>query len=214
VPTITATFSRESCSNEDDAHYIPHLPGCPNNGIHGIVTCAFCHDMQNKPTPAAPALSISQPKSRQITTALPARTNTWQRSYRPPATVPATGSTLSHPTSHDAGDVQVSNIVYQSLQRPKMLRGGEWQLSVVNNLVAAGFVVLTIITWNWRFLLGAMFFGWGVQWLIRVLGRHDPKWWRKYRRYSQQPAIREPHGHPEHLAPAPRILPKPSLFVH
>jgi hypothetical protein len=70
-----------------------------------------------------------------------------------------------------------------------MLRGGEWQLSVVNNLVAAGFVVLTIITWNWRFLLGAMFFGWGVQWLIRVLGRHDPKWWRKYRRYSQQPAI-------------------------
>jgi hypothetical protein len=85
---------------------------------------------------------------------------------------------------------------------------------VVNNLVAAGFMILTIITWNWRFLLGAMFFGWGVQWLIRVLGRHDPKWWRKYRRYSQQPTMREPHGHPKHSAPAPRILPKPSLFVH
>jgi type IV secretory pathway TrbD component len=199
---------------EDDAHYTPHLAGCPNNDIHGITVCDRCNDIMNKPTPAAPVLSVQPYRLQQPTTTLPSKSSTWQRSYSPPTAAPAMGSTLSRPTSRDSGDIQVANIVYQSLQRPKLLRGGEWQLSVVNNLVAAGFVILTIITWNWRFLLGAAFFGWGVQWLIRVLGRHDPKWWRKYRRYSQQLAIREPHGHPDHSAPAPRILPKPSLLVH
>jgi type IV secretory pathway TrbD component len=199
---------------EDDAHYTPHLPGCPNNGIHGITICDRCNDMMNKPTPAAPALSIRPQRPQQPMTTLPSPSSTWQRSYGPPTASPRAVLTPTISRHGSDGGVQVSNIVYQSLQRPKMLRGGEWQLSVVNNLVAAGFMILTIITWNWRFLLGAVFFGWGVQWLIRLLGRHDPKWWRKYRRYSQQPAIREPHGHPEHSALAPRILPKPSLFVH
>jgi type IV secretory pathway TrbD component len=196
---------------EDDAHYIPHLPGCPNNGIHGITVCDLCNDMTNKPTPAAPALSIQPLRPQPTTTTLPSLSNLWQRSYGSPTANPP--AVLTPTISRDTGDVQIANVVYQSLQRPKLLRGGEWQLSVVNNLIAAGFVVLTIITWNWRFLLGGAFFGWGVQWLIRVLGRHDPRWWRKYCRYSQQPIMREPHGHPDHSTPAPRILLKPSLFI-
>ncbi|MBV8053924.1 MAG: VirB3 family type IV secretion system protein [Deltaproteobacteria bacterium] len=101
------------------------------------------------------------------------------------------------------------NIVYQSLQRPKLLRGGEWQLSVLNNLTAAGFAILSLMKWNWRFALGAIFFGWPVQWLIRVLGRRDPKFWQKYQRTWNKPLIREPHGY-VHMTPAkpPRILPK------
>jgi len=197
-------------SIEDDAHYIPHLPGCPNNGIHGITVCNLCSDMTNKPTPAAPALSI-QPQQQVRKTTLPGRVSTWQRSYGRPSTSPV--SSISRVTvGRDTGEIQVGNIVYQSLQRPKLLRGGEWQLSVVNNLLAGGFVVLTIITWRWRFLLGGLFFGFGVQWLIRLLGRHDPRWWHKYLRYGRQPLVREPHGHPNHTAAAPRILPKPSLF--
>ncbi len=111
-------------------------------------------------------------------------------------------------------DVEVGNIVYQSLQRPKLLRGGEWQLSMATNLIAAGFVILAIMQWNWRFLPGALFFGGPVQWLLRVLADRDPKYWQKYTRTINQPLIREPHGKPGDMAPAPHILPKPSLFIH
>jgi type IV secretory pathway TrbD component len=106
------------------------------------------------------------------------------------------------------------NIVYQSLQRPKLLRGGEWQLSLMNNLLAAGFVTLALMSWNWRYLLGAMFFGWPVQWLIRVLGRRDPNWFQIYLRANRQPLIREPHGCPGHRpSRPPRLLPKPNKFA-
>jgi type IV secretory pathway TrbD component len=193
-------------SIEEDAHYTVHLPDCPYNGIHGIVTCAFCNELTNKSVPAAPA-------PRKLAKSLPsARSTTRQPSYAPRAATPL--ATLAPGLSRYDDNVEAWNPVYQSLQRPKLLRGGEWQLSVVNNLVAAGFVILTIMTWNWRFLLGAIWFGWAVQWLIRLLGRHDPKWWHKYLRYNRQPLVREPHGHPERSAPAPRILPKKDWLIH
>jgi type IV secretory pathway TrbD component len=197
---------------EDDAHYTPHLPGCPNNGIHGIVTCLLCKDMMDKPTPAAPAVSIPKQPTQPTLPSLPARSNVWQRSYGPLTGTPTAPTPVIARYSGNA-DVQAHNIVYTSLQRAKLLRGGEWQLSVLNNLTAAGFVMLTIMTWNWRFLLGGLFFGLPVQWLLRVLGRRDPKWWRKYRRYNQRPFIREPHGCPDQSAPPPRILPKETWFV-
>jgi type IV secretory pathway TrbD component len=145
----------------------------PTTASTGITVCDLCNDMMNKPTPAAPALSIPRQRPQPALPLLPSRSSVWQRSYSPPATSPR--AALAPTINRDIGDVPVSNIVYQSLQRPKLLRGGEWQLSVLNNLVAAGFVILTIITWNPRFLFGALFFGWGIQWLIRVLGRHDPQ---------------------------------------
>ena len=201
---------------EQDAHYTPHLPTCPNNGLHGITICDRCNDITNmdKPTPAAPALSISPPPVQPILTTLPSRAGVWQRSYGAPATRSATPITTST-HHHEADDGSTyTNIVYQSLQRPKLLRGGEWQLSVANNLLAAGFGILTLMSWNWRYLIGAFFFGWPVQWMIRALGRRDPKFWQKYVRTWNQPLIREPHGSPDDSAPAPRILPAPGWFVH
>jgi type IV secretory pathway TrbD component len=196
---------------EHDAHFTPHLPSCSLNGIHGIVTCPYCNEFMNQPTPAAPAVSIPAQRPQASLPALPSRANVWQRSYGPPAAVPSAASTGFR---YGGGyDVQVWNVVYQSLQRPKLLRGAEWELSVLNNLLAAGFVIMTVMTWNWRFLLGAVFFGMAVQWLLRVLGRKDPHWWRKYRRYSQRPLIREPHGHPDQSAPPPRILPKEDWII-
>jgi type IV secretory pathway TrbD component len=123
------------------------------------------------------------------------------------------------PTAHRSrgsadDDVQVGNIVYQSLQRPKLLRGGEWQLSLATNLLAAMFVLLAIMSWNWRFLPGALLFGGPIQWVLRVLADHDPKYWQKYMRSIGQPLMREAHGRPGDIAPAPQILPKPSWFIH
>jgi type IV secretory pathway TrbD component len=204
-------------SIEDNAHYTPHLPGCPNNGIHGITHCDRCDEITTmpRPQPAAPALSISPALPKPIRTQPTMRAGVWQRAYGTPTTTPrpqALSTTFSR--SRNGDDFQVGNVVYQALQRPKLLRGGEWQLSVLNNLVAAGFATLTIMRWNWHFALGAVFFGWGVQWLIRRLGRRDPKFWQKYQCTWRKPLIREPHGTPGAEAPAPRILPKPGWLIH
>jgi type IV secretory pathway TrbD component len=85
---------------------------------------------------------------------------------------------------------------------------------MLNNLIAGGFVVLTIMKWNLYFLPGAVFFGYIVQRGIRVLGKRDPQFWRIYMRYRSRPLVREAYGAPGATAPAPRILPKPGLFVH
>jgi type IV secretory pathway TrbD component len=113
-----------------------------------------------------------------------------------------------------ANGFPIGNIVYQSLQRPKLLRGGEWQLSVINNLLVAGLGTMAVVTWNWRLLLGAAFFAWPVQWLIRMLGRHDPQFWQIYFRTRQRPLIRQAHGQPcDRPVTPPRILPKLRKFV-
>jgi hypothetical protein len=84
----------------------------------------------------------------------------------------------------------------------------------MNNLMAAGIGTMAVVTWNWRLLLGAAFFAWPVQWLIRVLGRHDPQFWQIYFRTRQHPLIREAHGHPyDQPVTPPRILPKLRKFV-
>ena len=171
-----------------------------------------------RPRPAAPAASV-QPEPTPVV-APPPSPKVWQRRHRQPLTTRTSHApAASLPTGRTSrafadADVQIGNIVYQSLQRPKLLRGGEWQLSVATNLLAAGFIVLTIMSWNWRFLPGALFFGGPIQWLLRVMADQDPKRWQKYIRTIGQPLVREPHGKPGDSAPAPRILPKPSLFIH
>ena len=85
---------------------------------------------------------------------------------------------------------------------------------MVNNLMAAGLGTMAVVTWNWRFLIGAAFFAWPVQWLIRMLGRHDPQFWQIYFRTRQRPLTREAHGRPcDPPTMPPRILPKLRKFV-
>src|SRR5215831_13746425 len=169
-----------------------------------------------RPRPASPAASVPSESAPTIPQP-PAAPKVWQRQHRQSlATRTSTTAAPAMPTMLSSrgstADVEVGNRVYQSLQRPKLLRGGEWQLSLMTNLIAAGFVILAIMQWNWRFLPGALFFGGPVQWALRVLADHDPKCWQKYMRTRNQPLVREPHGRPGDTAPAPRILPKPSLF--
>ena len=169
------------------------------------------------PRPAAPAASV-QPETAPVVTP-PTAPKIWQRQHRQQlatltSTAPMPASPMVYSSRGSADDLEVGNIVHQSLQRPKLLRGGEWQLSVATNLIAAGFVILAIMQWNWRFLPGALFFGGPIQWLLRVLADRDPKYWQKYIRSIGQPLIRKAHGKPGESAPAPRILPKPSWFIH
>lgn len=149
---------------------------------------------------------------------IPPSSNTYQRQQAQQLATRVTGSNTPafrpSVTRSVGTDVQVGNVVYQSLQRPKLLCGGEWQLSMVTNLIAAAFVILAIMQWNWRMLPGALFFGGPVQWLLRRLAEHDPKYWIKYLHTINQPLIHQAHGKPDESAPVPQILPKPSLFVH
>ena len=169
----------------------------------------------NNPRPVAPAASLPTTKPADSIVALPDKSVTWQRTYAPTRSpAPAISVPATSWAHTSANGYQVGNIVHQSLQRPKLLRGGEWQLSMINNLLAAGFGILTLMTWNWRFVLGALFFGWPVQWLIRILGRDDPLYWQIYLRTRKRPLIREAHGRPSDRAvPAPRLLPKLRKFV-
>lgn len=48
----------------------------------------------------------------------------------------------------------------------------------------------------------------------RVLADYDPERWQKSVRSLNQPLIREIQGRPGESAPAPRILSKPSWFIH
>jgi len=177
------------------------------------------YDPPNRPRsrPAAPAASV-QPEPAPVVTP-PTAPKVWQRHHRQQlatraSTAPMPASPMGYTSRGSVDDVEVGNRVFTSLQRPKLLRGGEWQLSMATNLIAAGFVILAIMQWNWRFLPGAAFFGGPIQWVLRVLADRDPKYWQKYIRTINQPLIREAHGRPGESAPAPRILPKPSWLIH
>jgi type IV secretory pathway TrbD component len=172
-----------------------------------------------QPRPVAPAAGLQPESAAPPIVSLPAPSSVWQRQHTQQLTMrtantPALSTFSTGSMRSSAADVQVGNILYQSLQRPKLLRGGEWQLSLMTNLIAAGFVILAIMQWNWRFLPGALFFGGPIQWLLRVMADHDPKRWQKYMRTINQPLVREAHGKPGHSAPAPAILPRPSWFIH
>src|SRR6516165_467273 len=158
------------------------------------------------PSSAAPAAAASTTSGQQLDlVSLPSPSTTWQRQYaRLPATRTSSAPARLSPnlpmaissTPGSASDFLIGNTVYQSLIRPKLLRGGEWQLSMVNNLMAAGLGTMAVVTWNWRFLIGAAFFAWPLQWLIRMLGRHDPQFWQIYFRTRQRRSSANPTAGP------------------
>lgn len=166
------------------------------------------------PARAAPAAALPvSTKPEGLLTHLPSKAGVWQRNYSPPTTTPTVAatavSTYSAPTA-----LPIGNVVYQALQAPKLLRGGEWRLSVANMLVASAFGLMFILTWRWPWLLGAAFFAWPVQWVIRMIARHDPNFWDVYFRARKQPLIREPHGYASDRQPKPLpIIPKPGILT-
>lgn len=148
-------------------------------------------------SPASPALSLgvnstsTQPSAAAL---LPSTSGLWQREYAPPRGITMSNGQEQSSASMDGSPYPSGSRVYQSLQRPKLLRGAEWQLSVTNNLAAAACGVFAVITWNWRLGVCAAILAWPVQWALRAMGKRDPQYTEVYWRALRHPLRREAHG--------------------
>jgi type IV secretory pathway TrbD component len=90
-----------------------------------------------------------------------------------------------------ASEHQAGNHVYQSLQRPHLLWGGERELSLINAMVVTLLATFGLVGFNLRLLAYAAFFAFPAQWLIRMLSKEDPDYFKNYFRARKHPPIRE-----------------------
>jgi len=99
--------------------------------------------------------------------------------------------------------------VYLALTRPKLKRGAEWKLTVVNGLFALLMLITALMSHAWWVLGAAAFFYWPGQWILRQAAKHDPQWLAVYTRALSHPLVREPHGYAftRDSKPRPIILP-------
>ena len=102
----------------DAHHYIPTIYADPRTIYTQPPTL---YDSQQRPQPSAAGVQ-SEPTSTPIHR---------QSLVTQTIETPLLGLPMVRPSPRSAADdVEIGNVVYQSLQRPKLLRGGEWQLSV------------------------------------------------------------------------------------
>src|SRR5689334_22963872 len=143
-------------------------------------------------SPASPALGLAVTSSTKAPTvpAKPASNSVhWPKRSAPvPATrtfnAPALSST-SLPASYSSmpgstSEQPAGNKVYQSLQRPHLLWGGERELSLINAMLVTVFTTFGLVGFNLRLLAYAAFFAFPVQWLIRMLSQADPDYLKNY----------------------------------
>src|SRR6516165_7672274 len=95
------------------------------------------------PQPATPAASAT-PKLPAKPFAQP-QPNKWQSTYRRAQPVSIAVNSFSMP---DAENIP-GNILYTALQRPKLLRGGEWRLAMINHIIAVCCCIQAISQGNW-----------------------------------------------------------------
>ncbi len=104
--------------------------------------------------------------------------------------------------------------VYLALTRPKLKRGAEWKLTVVNGLFALLMLITALMSHAWWVLGAAAFFYWPGQWILRQAAKHDPQWLAVYTRALSHPLVREPHGYAFTRDSKPRpIIPPASRWV-
>jgi type IV secretory pathway TrbD component len=82
--------------------------------------------------------------------------------------------------------------VFRSLQRDKLLMGGERELSQANIMVTVLLVLLALMRLNWRLAVIAVLFGGPVQWVIRTFSQEDPDHVKVDLEGLTTPHIREP----------------------
>jgi len=100
------------------------------------------------------------------------------------------GSTVSATTP--ASSRSAKHRVFQSLQRDKLLMGGERELSQINITITMLLGLLAIMGMNWHLAVVAVLFGGPVQWAIRILSERDPDYVKTYLEGLTSPHIREP----------------------
>ena len=84
--------------------------------------------------------------------------------------------------------------VYQSLQRDRLLMGGELEVSQLNVTITVLLALLALMALSWHLLVLAVIFGGPVQWVIRTLSEHDPDYLKTYLEALSSPHIREPES--------------------
>ncbi len=150
-------------------------------------------DRSGRPRPASPGLSLVTKKPAPPTTR-PLGSVTANKPVSKPKSrpVPETsiGSTVSATTP--ASSRSAKHRVFQSLQRDKLLMGGERELSQINITITMLLGLLTIMGMNWHLAVVAVLFGGPVQWAIRILSERDPDYVKTYLEGLTSPHIREP----------------------
>jgi type IV secretory pathway TrbD component len=149
------------------------------------------------PSSAAPALSVNTTTSQAPgVVSLPLRSDQYKKPYSPVRvmTIPSGQESYSNDTltrtSYQSG---YGHVVYQALQRDKLLRGGEERLSLAIMFIATICGVLAVHLWS-PYLLGlTVIWAWPVQWGAKRLAAHDPQYFAILLRAIKHPLMREPH---------------------
>jgi type IV secretory pathway TrbD component len=96
-------------------------------------------------------------------------------------------SMTASPSTHSS-----KHTVFQSLQRDKLLMGGEMELSRINITITMVLALIAVMTLNWHLAVVAVLFGGPVQWAIRILSEDDPDYVKVYIEGLICPHLREP----------------------
>ena len=83
-------------------------------------------------------------------------------------------------------------MVFQSLQRPKLLMGCELELAKLTITVTVLLFLFAVMKFSLDYLLMAFIFGGPVMWVLRILSEQDPDYAKVYVEALQIPHVREP----------------------
>lgn len=90
-----------------------------------------------------------------------------------------------------ADEYPEGNIVYQSLQAPKLLRGGEQLFSIIIIGLAGICLYMAYFQWSLWWLLPGFWLGGPCQWFLQTLAKHDPEYVAILIEWWKHPAVRE-----------------------
>jgi len=146
-----------------------------------------------RPRPASPALSLVSDNKPPAPAKRPIGSVQKQpvlgTSQRPTTKAESHSASLPSTSSFPRSS---KHRVFQSLQRDKLLMGGERELSQINITITMLLGLLAIMGMNWHLAVVAVLFGGPVQWAIRILSERDPDYVKTYLEGLTSPHIREP----------------------
>jgi type IV secretory pathway TrbD component len=150
------------------------------------------------PRPAAPALNAPSPATKRREPAVrPVGSVDWnKKAVLGPVTKSHNAVAVAHafdsaPTMESSAS-RSKHRVFRSLQRDKLLMGGERELSQANIMITVLLVLLALMQLNWHLAVVAVLFGGPVQWAIRHFSEQDPDYIKTYLEGLSCPHIREP----------------------
>lgn len=144
------------------------------------------------PRPASPALGMPAPVTKRRE---PAPRPVGSVSVLAPVIKSHNAIAVAHSTSAPlatSAEPRARHRVFRSLQRDKLLMGGERELSQANIMITVLLVLLALMQLNWHLAVVAILFGGPVQWVIRHFSEQDPDYIKTYLEGLTTPHIREP----------------------